>query len=352
MLKRKRFLVPVLLLVFSLLAPAFVNAAQLSQAAVRLDRLGISDTGGMGVSFKLPNSVGAGGKIQVCFPPAFTITAGALTASTATLPNTPAVTPMPATLTATGAASGGACGGGTITITSSGTMSTGTLYGVAVTGTPIQNPSSGGTSYSLTVTSQNSGGTNFDSTTLTEFITSTSTGDQVGVTASVAATFSFNLGATADTITGIDDTAIKTSGGVIMTVSTNAPLGYTAYVRSSGGNLHSPTSGGTIPTGTFDGTPDALTAGGATSEYGFVPTNSLVCNTSCGGTLTYDPEYNIVDGSHAGAFNTTNFASFVSRSGYTVSDAIKLQERVAINKSIPPASDYGDTLTIVAAGNF
>jgi len=48
----------------------------------------------------------------------------------------------------------------------------------------------------------------------------------------VAANFSFALSANSDTIPKIDPSAPQTSAGVTMTVSTNSPLGYTAYVKS------------------------------------------------------------------------------------------------------------------------
>ena len=141
-----------------------------------------------------------------------------------------------------------------------------------------------------------------------------------------------------------------------MTVGTNSPLGYTAYVKSANGSLTSATSPGTpIATGTFNGSPDSLSNG--TNKYGFAPTTGTACSTSTG-SLTNDTEYSagagapISSGSSAGSFNSTNFASFVSRNGYTNADAITLRERVTVANTTGYANDYTDTLTIVAAGNY
>jgi hypothetical protein len=172
------------------------------------------------------------------------------------------------------------------------------------------------------------------------------------VNASVAPNFSFSLSANADTVPKVDPTAIQTSTGVTMTVGTNSPLGYTAYVKSASGQLTSATNPGTpITTGTFGSGTAPMTMAPGTTDYGFAPSTGAACS-QCTGSITYDAEYNITGGTKAGAFNGTNFASFVSRSGYTNSDQILLQERVAVANTIGYANDYTDTLTIVAAGNF
>lgn len=354
MVKRKRLLIPALLLLFSLISPALAGAAQLTQAAVRLDRLGATDAAGILVTFKLGSNTGVT-KVVVSFPTGFNITAGTPAVTTSPFPLTPAgIVAAPGIGSTVTAASSGSNLGGTITATLS-APSTGVLYGFMVSSGTVTNPTTGGQQYSLTVATQTAASAIVESSTTPSYITSSSTGDQVTVTASVAPTFSFSLSSNADSILGIDDTASKTSTGVTMTVGTNAALGYTAYVRSSG-SLTSATSGGSIPTGTFNGAADSL-APGTTSKYGFVPTSGTICNPSCGGSVTYDTEYsgqtagNVTPGT-AGAFNGSSFASFVSRNGYTVSDAILLQERVAVTKAIAPATDYSDTLTIVAAGNF
>jgi hypothetical protein len=225
-----------------------------------------------------------------------------------------------------------------------------TLYGFFIPAGSITNPAAAG-QYSLTVSSENAGSTPIDTTTASVFIFGTSSNqDQVAVNESVAPNFTFSLSANSDTVPKADPTSIQTSPGVTMTVGTNSPLGYTAYVKSANDSLTSATNPGTpITTGTFDGSPDTVTAG--TTDYGFVPSTGTACS-SCTGSLTYDGEYAVADGTHAGSYNSTNFASFVSRNGYTNADQVTLKERVAVATTIGYANDYTDTLTIVAAGNF
>jgi hypothetical protein len=225
-----------------------------------------------------------------------------------------------------------------------------TLYGFDIPAGTVQNPGTAG-QYSVTVDSNNSGGAAIDSTAAdVDIFGSSSNQDQIGVSASVSPNFSFSLSANSDTVPKVDPTATQTSTGVTMTVGTNSALGYTAYVKSANGQLVSASNPGTpVTTGTFDGTPDSLSPGA--TDYGFVPSTGTPC-TSCTGSLTYDGEYAVSDGTHAGSFNSTNFSSFVSRDGDTDADQILLQERVDVANTVGYANDYTDTLTIVAAGNF
>lgn len=350
MLKKKSFLLVAVALVATLLLPALASATQLQQASIRLGRMGIGATTGndLLVTFKLNTTPTSVAKIRVAFPNNFTITTGTPAVGTTGFPDTPSgITAPPGSLTAVATA-------GTHDIVVSGltsaSLDNATLYGFTIPSGTVQNPASAG-EYAPTVTSQDAGGSTIDSTIAPVYIYGASTDeDQLTVNGSVSANFSFSLSANSDTIPTVDSTSVQTSGGVNMVVSTNSPLGYTAFVRSANGELDSATDPGTpITTGTFDGSPDAMSAG--TTNYGLVPSTGAGC-TSCTGALTYDSEYAVADGTHAGAFNGTNFASFVSRDGYTNADTVSLKERVTVANTIGYANDYTDTLTIVAAGNY
>jgi hypothetical protein len=353
-MKNKRFLIAAVGLFASLILPSMASAAQLTQASLRLGRLGISATTGndLLVVFKLNTTPTSVAKVTVTLPSGFTVTTGTPTVGTTGFPNTPAsITAPPGTLTAAATGSG-AGAGGTIVVSglTSASLTNSTLYGFTIPSGTVQNPSSAG-QYNTTIESDNSGGSPIDSTSVPVYIYgATSDKDQITVTGSVSPNFSFSLSANSDTIPAADPSTTQTSSGVTMSVGTNSPLGYTAFVKSANAALNSATNPGTpIGTGTFNGSPDALTNG--TTKYGFVPTTGAACST-CTGSLTYDGEFNVVDGTHAGAFNSTNFASFVSRSGYTNQDQISLKERVTVATTVGYANDYTDTLTIVAAGNF
>jgi hypothetical protein len=361
MYKHKRFLLVAAMLVLSFMMPDFASANLLTQASLRLGRLGInagsggaSDKNDLLVTFKLRDTPTSVAKITVTFPTGFTLTGGTPTVGTTGFPNTPTgITAPPGTLTAV-VTSAGANAGGTIVVSglTSASLNSTSLYGFTIPAGSITNPGTAA-QYNPTVESDPASGPAIDTTITPTYITgATANKDQIAVSEAVAPNFTFQLSGTSDTLPNVDSTTIATSPGVTMTVGTNSPLGYTAYVKSANGSLVSATSPTTpITTGTFDGTPDTLAAG--TTKYGFFPSTGSACS-SCSGTLTYDGEYNIgsADTTHAGAFNGTNFASFVSRSGYTNADQINLKERVTVANTIGYANDYSDTLTIVAAGNF
>lgn len=352
----QRWIVPsVIILVLSLLIPALANAATLNQASVRLGRLGTSASNGNDVlvTFKLNTTPTSAAKIRVTFPSGFTVSAGTPTPSTTGFPDTPAsITAPPGTLTS-------AANSGTRTIVVSGltsaSLNDSTLYGFIIPSGTVTNPATEN-QYDVTVESLTSGDVVLDSTTVPVYITgSGSNEDQVTVTASVAPNFSFSLSGNSDVIPDLDPSEPQTSTGVTMTVGTNSPLGYTAYVKSANGALMSAASGMSIDTGNFDGNPD--TVEGGTTLYGFAPTTGDSCSV-CVGSLVYADEYSGGSGApisaddKAGSFNSTSFSAFVSRIGYTDLDSILLRERASVSQTIGYANDYTDTLTIIAAGNY
>ncbi len=354
-IKRKISLIAAVGLMSALIMPAFAGATNLGQAGVRLGRLGngASTNNDALVTFKLNTTPTSVAEIVVSFPSGFTLTAGTPTPVTTGFPTTPAsITAPPGTLTSN-IVSAGAGLGGTITVSglTSASLNNTTLYGFDIPTGYITNPSTAG-QYNLTVSSDTSTPTVIDSTDVPVYIYGASANqDQVTVTASVSPNFNFALSSNSDTIPAVDPTTIQTSAGVNMTVSTNSPLGYTAYVRSANGALVSATSPSTpISTGAYSNTtPNTLTPG--TTDYTFVPSTGTAC-TLCTGTLTYNGGYTIASGTQGGAFNGTNFAAFVSRNGYTNADVVSLKERITVANTVGYANDYTDTLTIVAAGNF
>ncbi len=353
--KKRISIVAVLGLLLTISMPMFANASSLGQAGVRLGRLGngASTNNDALVTFKLNTTPTSVADVVLTFPSGFTLTAGTITPTTTGFPATPSgITVTPGTLSAT-VVSAGAGLGGTITVSglTSASLTSTNLYGFDIPTGSITNPSTAG-QYSITVSSDTSTPTVIDSTLVPVYIYGTSANqDQVTVTASVSPNFNFALSSNSDTIPAVDPTTIQTSAGVNMTVGTNSPLGYTAYVKSANGALVSATSPSTpISTGVFsNSTPNTLTAG--TTNYTFVPSTGTACSI-CTGSLSYNGGYTITNGNQGGAFNGTNFAAFVSRNGYTNADVVTLKERVTVANTVAYANDYTDTLTVVAAGNF
>jgi hypothetical protein len=374
MLKNKRRLLAAASLVFSLLLPSLAaQAAQLNQGSISLSRLAASATpSSIYVTIKFNTTAGVV-KAALCFPntksdgtgTGFTVTNGTPTVVTTGAPNTPSgTTALPGTLTA---ASGNAAAAGTIAACPSGAAGSiiisgitapnnTSLYEFTVNTPNVTNPTVV-SQYNTSLASLTTTPTVVDTDTTPTYITTASNGDQVTVTGTVSPNFTFSLSSATDVIPAVDTTTISTSNGpagnnpVFMTVATNSPLGYTAYVKSQNNQLTSTLHPGTpITTGTFDGTPDTITAG--TTRYGFVPSTGTACST-CIGVPAYDSEYAVADGTHAGSFAASGaFASFVSHANYTSGDQIYLKERDAVSAAVAQSNDYTDVLTIVAAGNF
>jgi hypothetical protein len=191
--------------------------------------------------------------------------------------------------------------------------------------------------------------------------------DQILVTATVPPSFAFTLdngsGGTSDSFGTLADTpsgVVNSTGGVTGTVVTNAKSGWIAWAKDTDRNpsaqgLRSTTAAYTIATvGSIDGVPSTLSggAGGAEGYVLAVHSNTVAggCtaatlgeyddggNTSKGGT--FSNVYQPISQCTGGTPGTSNGSNFV------------LIERAAITGATPAATDYTDTITVVAAGNF
>lgn len=178
--------------------------------------------------------------------------------------------------------------------------------------------------------------------------------DQIIVNAIVPPLFQFDLSGTIDTIpaTGnLNYQAVNESGGITVTVHTNAKSGWIAWSKSANQGLKSVSAGNyVIPTvawGANPGTPTTLTAG--TEDYGLVVSYPGTQTSTC--TTTIAPEYN--GGANQVGRMTANFQQIASCDGGTSNgDTLTIKERATISAVTPAATDYTDTLTVVGAGDF
>lgn len=173
--------------------------------------------------------------------------------------------------------------------------------------------------------------------------------DQITVTASVSATMTFSLSGNSVALGTITSGSTTAGSGITQTISTNARNGWISWVKSgtdggSGiGALHSTVANADIDSpGSFNGTPETLTTSG-----GYV----LDVNTGSG-SPTIGAEYNgsgADDGGHISfnQFRQTAHAT-APANGNTATLVVKARSSV----TTPAASDYTDTLTVVAAGSF
>lgn len=330
--------------IFTLLFPVafFVQTAQaanMTQTMVRLDRLKASTATGGTVCAK-PATASTEASVQVTFPTGFTVntTAANWTVTTTNLPLS--ATAWVGIGTATGVSSQ------TVTFPS-GELVVGTLYCFNFSGTTTLTNSTAGNDKTGTVVTRDSGPTTIDSGAYALSIVSD---DQIVVTATVPATFTFSLSANADSL-GTLSTAISSSAGVTATMATNAGSGWGAWVKSANAALNSVSTGAAIATaGSIDAAPSDLD-----SVTGYVlDVNATTQGAGGSGNFTIEPEYDGADATEGGTLSTSFQLVALSDNpaGPTDGDIITLIERAKITAVQAAATDYTDTLTVVASGIF
>ena len=174
----------------------------------------------------------------------------------------------------------------------------------------------------------------------------------MAVTATVPATFSFALSGNTDTFTGNLSTTTTSTSGRTVTISTNAASGWVAWVKSANAALNSASTGSSIATaGSVDNAPTDLA-----SSTGYVLDVNITTDSGTGtGTITqasnYGAEYNGTNSTSGGTLSTS-FQPIAASDGTTDGDILTLIERAKISAVQAAATDYTDTLTVVAAGRF
>lgn len=335
-------------------------AAGLTEAMVRLDRMGADAQFNTTTGYKIlvlikPTTVGTIGKVRLTFPTssAFTVNATASNFDTSItgLPSTvqgEAVTG--ATITNTEAS---AVSGGDVTFDVTSMSSATTLYGFYLTcnaTTCITNPSGGNAgTHIITVATLTAASAAIDSTQVAVDTLSSSTSDQVTVTASVAPTFNFTMADQTLALGTLSPSSVSTnamSPGI--DIDTNAGNGYAVWIRSEGATaaLVSASTGGSISStntgsvvtcssGTNCYVVDIATAQGGASTGSLAPTTEFDGNgTTSGGVLSI-------------AYEEVAYST-----GQADSDTITPTVIAAISPVQEAATDYTDTWDVVAAGNF
>lgn len=215
--------------------------------------------------------------------------------------------------------------GGGSTVGTTGNDLTGSFVTQTVSGTPVET-----VSYASSITS----GTN---------------SEQISITASVSATFSFALsgGATGQALPlGVlsTSTPVTSPYTVTSTISTNAHNGFLAWVKGSSNGLYSNTTASAISSpGTCDGTTYDLSPGG-NNGYGLVAATGT-------NSPTIASEYS-ANSTSVGHVDGTSFCALASKSGIQSGTTFTMQARAKPASTQAAANDYTDTLTVVAAGSF
>jgi hypothetical protein len=174
--------------------------------------------------------------------------------------------------------------------------------------------------------------------------------DQIQVSASVNATFSFSLSATLAALGTLSTSSPSESSAINASVSTNAQAGWMMWAADLTGTpgLHSTNANKTISyTPTAGSSPATLASGtegynvGAGTASGTTCTSvSTATNFASGGT-----QY------RGGGLDGT-LRTLATSTGVADTCALPLRVNASIAATTPAATDYSDTVTVVAAGLF
>ncbi len=173
--------------------------------------------------------------------------------------------------------------------------------------------------------------------------------DQISVTASVSASMTFSLDANSAALGNISSGTTTAASAITETVSTNARNGWVSWVISgtNGGGgigaLHSTIANADIDSpGSHDGTPETLSSSG-----GYV----LDVNTGSG-SPTVAAEYDGGTADAGGHISQSQFRQIAHATTPANANTVSLVVKARSSVTTPAASDYTDTLTVVAAGSF
>ncbi len=332
-------------ILFSFLAPFMVRnayAVPLDQAMLRFDRLAVGVNDVNVVVMIEPSGTADEDFVVINFDADFGVDATNTNITTT-------VTGIPAGCTALDVGANATAVSGQevdFTIVSPSNPTTGTLYCFIITA-GIDNPAAATGSHLHTIRTEDSGNTEIESTTVATWALS-SGGDRVTITATVPPTFTFTLSGTSDAFTtDLSTSAVVSTTGVDATVVTNASNGWTAYVQSANAALDSAVTGDTIATsGTIDGSPTTLSTG----SEGYVLDVDEDTDPQTNGSI--DAEYNGGTTSAGGTLSATALQPIATGTAPTSGYVMTLIGRATISGLTQAASDYTDTWTVVAAGNF
>lgn len=325
-------------IIVPIIAVQKAQASNFNIAMMRTDRMAAS-TATTGTVCARPTSTATEGKVVLTFPASFAVGLAATwtidTTTTTSWPGTP--TPSAWAVTTPVVASQ------TVTFTSP-DLTVGTTYcfnwnlSTAISTGATTGP------VDASIETQTAASAQIDRTAVKLYVLTTS--DQVSVTGAVAPTFSMSLSGTSAPLGTIANSVVNASTTPTVTVVTNARNGWTAWVSdANNGTLNSIGASANIPTpGAVGGASYNLATMAAAGAYGLGVTVS-------GGSATADAAYNGATSGYAGTLSST-FRQMAYSTTYASSDVVTLIPRAIAKTTQAPASDYTDTLTVVAAGQF
>ena len=184
-------------------------------------------------------------------------------------------------------------------------------------------------------------------------IITTANGEQIGVTASVSGTMTFSLSGTQSQglslpLGVLSTTAVTAPYTITAAVTTNAQRGYLAWVKSTNAALTSAQAAGTPISSVTGGASVSLTAGN--NGYGIYAYSAAatVAAPFDGGVTTTG----ILAGTGVGQVHSTQFDQLASAATSVNNQQFQIGTRARLVGTEKPATDYTDTITVIAAGSF
>jgi hypothetical protein len=207
------------------------------------------------------------------------------------------------------------------------------------------------------ITSNVTGGltTNIDNGVWATSIVAGTNGEQVAVTATISGTFTFALSPTTAIYGQTLPLGVMTSaaGGstapnqIQANLITNAHNGYLAWIKSANAALSSAQTSGSVPSVSASKDLASNTGYGVFAYSGTATIPSPFFTNGVGTPPTNG------NGTLVGQVHSTQFDQISSESpGPISSHTFNVGVRARLTGSEPPATDYTDTLTLIASGNF
>lgn len=334
---------------FSLLQPLQVQATS-TTGFVRTDRMGSTVATG-GTVCLTPQTTGTEGKVLITFPGS-----GTQSSTSYGVNNTPGnwtvtTTNLPGSASAwVGIGTASSVNNQTV-IFPSGDLVVGTQYCFNFASSSTLTLPTGANSNNLgQIQTQTSGGAAID-TVAFALANSASNNDQISVTASVSATFTFSLGSNTAALSTLSTSTATSATGITGTVSTNAQNGWLAWVKSANGSLKSTSvPSATITAGTYTSGSGNLIDLASTSGSNYVldvitGTNSPTIDSAYSGTATNSD-------STSGGHIDTKYEQIASQNAPANASTFTMAVRARASVTQQALTDYADTLTVATAGQF
>lgn len=171
--------------------------------------------------------------------------------------------------------------------------------------------------------------------------------DQITVSASVSATMTFSLSGTTAALGTLSTSSVTSATAVTQTVSTNARNGWTSWIKGTQGTTTIGALNSTAASANINAPAAYPTVSDLSSVTGYV----LDVNSGTG-TPTVATAYDGSGDTNNGGATTTLFRQTATKTTPGSGDTIDLRVRAKIAATQAAATDYTDTLTVVAAGSF